>query len=93
MNRLAAETPASFVAFDLLALGDRDLRDAPLRERRELLEAELGARRASAPPDARHARPMLAADWFVRFEGAGLDGVIAKPLDGRTNPTSGCSSR
>jgi ATP-dependent DNA ligase len=86
VNRLAAETPASFVAFDLLALGDRDLRDAPLRERRELLEAELGA---LEPP--LHLTPAtldrsLAADWFVRFEGAGLDGVIAKPLDGTYQP-------
>ena len=43
VNRLAAETPASFVAFDLLALGDRDLRGAPFRERRGLLEGVLGA--------------------------------------------------
>lgn len=82
VNRLAAETPASFVAFDLLALGDRDLRGTPLRERRDLLEGALGA---VEPP--LHLTPVtydrdLAADWFVRFEGAGLDGVIAKPLDG-----------
>jgi ATP-dependent DNA ligase len=80
INRLAAETPASFVAFDVLALGDRDLRSEPLRERRRLLEEVLGHAR---PPV--HVTPMttdreVAADWFVRFEGAGLDGVIAKPV-------------
>ena len=86
VNRLAAETPASFVAFDLLALDDGDLRAAPLRERRELLEA--GSVRVEPPL---HLTPStldrtVAADWFVRFEGAGLDGVIAKPLDGTYQP-------
>ncbi len=80
--RLSVETPASFVAFDLLALGDRSLLDVPLRERRALLEEALGG--AQGPV---HLSPMtrdreLAADWFVRFEGAGLDGVMAKPADG-----------
>lgn len=78
VNRLAGETPASFVAFDLLALGDASLLDQPLRERRRLLESVLAG--ADAPV---HLTPMttdrdLARDWFVRFEGAGLDGVIAK---------------
>lgn len=77
---LAAERPASFVAFDLLALGDRDLRGAPLAERRALLE---GALAAAAPPI--HLTPATrdraaAEDWFARFEGAGLDGVVAKEL-------------
>jgi ATP-dependent DNA ligase len=79
---LAAETPASFVAWDLLALGDEDLRALPQGERRARLEAALGL--AAAPPV--HLTPAtrdraLAADWFDRFEGAGLDGVIAKRLD------------
>src|SRR6266568_8179195 len=83
---LADDSPASFVAFDLLALGDRDLRDAPLAERRELLERAL---REAAPPV--HLTPAtldraLALDWFQRFEGAGLDGVVAKQLDGRYQP-------
>jgi ATP-dependent DNA ligase len=82
VSRLAAETPASFVAFDLLALGDRDLRDAPLRERRELLQAELGQLRPRLHLTPTTFERSMAADWFVRFEGAGLDGVIAKPLDG-----------
>src|SRR5262249_3286299 len=80
--KLAASTPASFVAFDLLALDGRDLRDSPLSERRGLLEQALAK---SAPP--LHVTPItrdrtLAADWFRRFEGAGLDGVIAKPERG-----------
>ncbi len=78
---LATQTPASFVAWDLLALGDEDLRDAPLAVRRERLERVL----ASAAPPV-HLSPAtrdraLAEDWFRRFEGAGLDGVMAKRLD------------
>ncbi len=78
---LASTTPASFVAFDLLALGDDDLRARPQHERRALLEQAL----AGAQPPV-HLTPAtrevtVAADWFDRFEGAGLDGVVAKPLD------------
>jgi ATP-dependent DNA ligase len=76
--KLAAETPAAFVAFDLLAEGGRDLRGRPQTERRALLEEAL--RGASPPlhltPCSRDRR--LAGEWFHRFEGAGLDGVIAK---------------
>ena len=80
VRMLARETPASFVAFDLLALGDRDLRGEPFSLRRQLLEAEL----ASVEPPL-HLTPTTrdrgeAQDWFTRFEGAGLDGVVAKPL-------------
>ena len=79
---LARETPASFVAFDLLALGDDDLMALPLAQRRALLEQALGPAR---PPV--HLTPVTsdratAEDWFVRFEGAGLDGVMAKDLAG-----------
>jgi ATP-dependent DNA ligase len=89
--RLAAASPASFVAFDALALGGRDLRDRPQEERRTLLEQALlepGRRRAQPPI---HVTPMtrdaaIAADWLARFEGAGLDGVIAKPAGGRYQP-------
>ena len=86
VRRLAAETPASFVAFDLLAEGGIDLRAAPFRERRKRLEALL----ANVSPPI-HITPAtfdadLAADWFTRFEGAGFDGVIAKPLDGPYQP-------
>jgi ATP-dependent DNA ligase len=78
---LAAQTPASYVAWDLLASGDEDLRDVPLAQRRERLEQVLG--NASRPV---HLSPAtrdraLAEDWFLRFEGAGLDGVMAKRLD------------
>jgi ATP-dependent DNA ligase len=78
---LAEQAPASFVAWDLLALGDEDLRAAPLAERRERLEQALAG---AAPPV--HLSPAtrdraLAEDWFRRFEGAGLDGVMAKRLD------------
>jgi ATP-dependent DNA ligase len=83
---LAAETPASFVAWDLLALDDRDLRAVPQGERRAMLEAVL-----ASPPAAVHLTPAthdraLAADWFARFEGAGLDGVIAKPVGAPYQP-------
>jgi ATP-dependent DNA ligase len=78
---LAEQTPASFVAWDLLALGDDDLRELPLAARRERLEQVLAA---AVPPV--HLSPAtrdraLAEDWFRRFEGAGLDGVMAKRLD------------
>jgi ATP-dependent DNA ligase len=83
---LASETPASYVAWDLLALGDDDLRGVPQGERRARLEAVLGG---AVPPV--HLTPAttdrtLAADWFNRFEGAGLDGVVAKRLDGTYQP-------
>lgn len=85
--RMLAETsPASFVAWDLLALGDEDLRDVPQGERRARLEQVL----AGVTPPV-HLTPAtrdraMAADWFDRFEGAGLDGVVAKRLDGRYLP-------
>src|SRR5262249_43995885 len=84
--RLAAETPASFVAFDLLAEGDAHLRSAPQAERRARLEKALGRAR---PPV--HLTPctrdrMVAREWFHRFEGAGLDGVIAKHEDTTYQP-------
>jgi ATP-dependent DNA ligase len=75
---LAGQIPSSLVFFDLLCEGDRDLRGAPFRERRARLEALVGA---ATPP--LHLTPAtrdraVAADWFQRFEGAGLDGVMAK---------------
>src|SRR5260221_3455166 len=86
VNRLAQETPASFVAFDLLAIDGRDLRDAPFAERRALLERALGD---TTPPV--HLTPMtrdiaVASTWLDEFEGAGLDGVIAKPEGGTYEP-------
>jgi ATP-dependent DNA ligase len=83
---LAAQSPSSFVAWDLLALGDLDLRGEPLAARRERLEAALGD---ASPPV--HLSPAtrdraLAEDWFRRFEGAGLDGVMAKRLEAPYRP-------
>ncbi len=81
VRKLAAETPASFVAFDLLALGDRDLTGEPFSERRRLLAGALnaGSERIILTPLTED--PDVAQDWFTRFEGAGFDGVMAKPLD------------
>jgi ATP-dependent DNA ligase len=84
--KLAQSTPASFVAFDLLAIDGSDLRGAPMTDRRQKLEAALAG---AAPP--LHLTPMTrdratAADWLSRFEGAGLDGVIAKPATGIYEP-------
>ncbi|MGC2206374.1 MAG: ATP-dependent DNA ligase [Candidatus Dormiibacterota bacterium] len=77
VNQLAALTPASFVAFDLLALEDRDLRNLPFAERRRLLESALAADpQVRVTPATRD--PKQAQEWFQRFEGAGLDGVVAK---------------
>jgi ATP-dependent DNA ligase len=83
---LAKSTPASFVAFDLLAIGGRDLREAPQHERRARLEQALQGSRPPIylTPMTRDAR--IAADWLARFEGAGLDGVIAKPENGTYQP-------
>lgn len=83
---LSQEIPASIVFFDLLAEGERDLRGVPFEERRNLLASLLSA---AVPP--LHLTPAtselsIAADWFRRFEGAGLDGVIAKPATGAYEP-------
>src|SRR3954469_7601345 len=84
--KLAAETPAAFVAFDILAEGGEDLRGMPQRDRRVRLEQLLAG--AAPPlhltPATRNARQ--AGEWLSRFEGAGLDGVIAKPADGVYQP-------
>jgi ATP-dependent DNA ligase len=82
VRKLAEETPSSFVAFDLLALDDEDLREQPLSERRAALEAALAAVRPPIFLTPATTDPVLARDWFDRFEGAGLDGVVAKPLAG-----------
>jgi ATP-dependent DNA ligase len=76
---LAAQTPASFVAFDLLALGDDDLRPRPFAERRRLLEQALARARPPVHLTPMTTDPGVAREWFDRFEGAGLDGVVAKP--------------
>lgn len=78
---LAAQSPASFVAWDLLALGDEDLRHAPLSLRRERLEAVLAKAKQPVHLSPATLDRAVAEDWFLRFEGAGLDGVMAKRLD------------
>ena len=85
---LAEQIPASIVFFDLLCEGDRDLRGMPFQERRAILERLL----AKAKPPL-HVTPATrdratADDWFRRFEGAGLDGVMAKPALEPTSRTS-----
>ncbi|HXC39007.1 MAG TPA: ATP-dependent DNA ligase, partial [Burkholderiales bacterium] len=84
--RLAAETPASFVAFDLLAARGRSILASPQVTRRAALERLL---RGAKPPlfvTVGTRDRSQAADWLERFEGAGLDGVVAKPLDGTYLP-------
>lgn len=88
ITRLAAETPAEVVAFDLLALGEEDLMGLPFVERRERLEGVFAGISSDAPlhvtrvtRDAEEAQ-----EWFLRFEGAGLDGVVAKPLAAPYSP-------
>ena len=81
IRKLAEATPASFVAFDILALGDEDLRGRPFSERRHCLEEALGAAEPPVHVTPATASVEVARDWFARFEGAGLDGVIAKGGD------------
>ncbi|MCF2530268.1 ATP-dependent DNA ligase [Yinghuangia soli] len=86
VRHLAETTPASFVAFDLLALGDTAYLDRPLTERRAALEAAL----ADAAPPVHLAPatgdPAVAQAWFEQFEGAGLDGIVAKDPAGHYRP-------
>jgi ATP-dependent DNA ligase len=83
---LAEQTPAEFVIFDVLALGDTDYMTVPFADRRAALEQALAG--VEAPF---HLTPATrdrdrAAEWFSQFEGAGLDGIVAKPLDGAYEP-------
>jgi ATP-dependent DNA ligase len=85
INLLAEKTPASFVAFDALALGDDDLTALPFSERRARLEAALGDLELDGLTGRVHLTrttldPVEAEGWFEQFEGAGLDGVVAKPM-------------
>jgi ATP-dependent DNA ligase len=79
VRKLAAETPAQFIGFDLLAVGKDSLMDVPFKQRRAALE------KAVSRTAAVHITPatdddVVAREWFTQFEGAGLDGVVAKPL-------------
>ncbi|MBE7186795.1 ATP-dependent DNA ligase [Jatrophihabitans endophyticus] len=82
VTMLAGSTPASFVAFDLLALDDDDYTSRPFAERRAALERALAGSGTSVHLTPTTTDADEAQRWFEDFEGAGLDGVIAKPLDG-----------
>lgn len=90
INLLAEQTPASFVAFDLLALDDRSFLEEPFAVRRGALAEAL----ADLPPDGpchltrTSTDPAVAEEWFHTFEGAGLDGVVAKPLAAPYQPNA-----
>jgi ATP-dependent DNA ligase len=86
VNMLAERTPSTFVAFDLLALGDADLTTRPFSERRKALEGALSRAHAPIHLTRTTTEKAVAEQWFHRFEGAGLDGIVAKPLDGTYQP-------
>jgi len=79
VRMLAETTPAAFVAFDLLALGKEDLRKTPFAERRRRLVEALAGAGPNVHVTPATEDPAVAAEWFSVFEGAGLDGVMAKP--------------
>ncbi|MFP5373003.1 MAG: ATP-dependent DNA ligase [Actinomycetes bacterium] len=81
IDLLAEQTPASFVAFDLLALGDESLLEVPFGERQARLRAALGGVEPPVYVSAITQDPGTAQRWFETFEGAGLDGVVAKPAE------------
>ena len=84
--QLAKATPAAFVAFDLIAIGGRDLRGEPQGERRVLLEQAFADIEPPIHVTPVTRAPAVALEWLSRFEGAGLDGVIAKPEHGTYQP-------
>jgi ATP-dependent DNA ligase len=86
VRMLAEQTPAAFVAFDLLALGDQDLSGEPFSARRDALAQALAGAKAPVYLTPATTDAGLAEVWFSQFEGAGLDGVIAKPLGGTYQP-------
>jgi ATP-dependent DNA ligase len=86
VTMLSEQTPASFVAFDLLALGDEDYTGRPFRERRAALEQVLGNGHAPIHLTPSTTDLETAKRWFVELEGAHLDGVVAKPLEGTYQP-------
>lgn len=86
VTMLSQKTPASFIAFDLLALGDEDFTGRPFVERRAALQAALAGVNAPIHLTPATTDRDLAQRWFTQFEGAGLDGVVAKPLEGTYQP-------
>ena len=85
---LSEETPAGFVAFDLLALGDEDFTGKPLSERRAAIEEALAGLDGPCYLTRTTTDTTLAEQWFNEFEGAGLDGVVAKPLGATYQPNA-----
>jgi ATP-dependent DNA ligase len=81
VRKLAAETPASFIAFDLLALGEEDVTAEPFGQRRARLEGIFDPTLTRVRLTPLTADADTAQDWFTRFEGAGFDGVMAKAID------------
>ncbi|MFN8195856.1 MAG: ATP-dependent DNA ligase [Nocardioidaceae bacterium] len=88
VNLLAEETPAGFVAFDLLALGDESFMDRPFADRRAALEGALAGARGPVFLTRTTTDTEVAEQWFHQFEGAGLDGVVAKPLGAPYQPNA-----
>ena len=86
VTRLSRETPATFIAFDLLASGEEDYSTRPFAQRRALLEQALVKARPPVYLTPATTDHRLAEQWFEQFEGAGLDGVVAKPLEGTYEP-------
>lgn len=86
VRRLADETPATFVAFDLLSLNGDSLLETPFAERRSALEALVGSLGEPIHLTRSTRDVELARRWLVEFEGAGLDGVVAKPLAATYTP-------
>ncbi|QIX27871.1 ATP-dependent DNA ligase [Nocardioides sp. JQ2195] len=88
ITMLSEKTPASFVAFDLLALGDTSYVDQPFADRRAALEEALGDLDGPCHLTRTTTDPAEAEDWFTQFEGAGLDGVVGKPMDAAYQPNA-----
>jgi ATP-dependent DNA ligase len=86
VNLLSKRIPASIVFFDLLCEGEQNLMDEPFRHRREALERLLSSAKAPLHLTPATTERTVASDWFRRFEGAGLDGVMAKPTSGIYEP-------
>jgi ATP-dependent DNA ligase len=82
INLLAEQTPAHFVAFDLLAIGAENFTEQPFSARRDALEQGLAGAGSSIHLTPATTDRSIATGWFSQFEGAGLDGLVAKPLDG-----------
>ena len=86
VKKLAGELPASIVLWDILCVGDRNLLATPFAERRALLESTLAEATAPLYLTPATTDRAVASDWFSRFEGAGLDGVMAKQASGLYEP-------